>query len=518
MASLGLPFEPIGHPVEFLSLTGQRGAQVRATVHSFGPLLLGKVLDLNDTQTSILSLDLQVLRRQRSAAARPEGPRRDAQVPRVGRGQADPRPSTAACRAPRSACFCARSSCSSRRAPTSSSASPSSTSSICCARRPTAQGVVSLLELADVMDKPRLFSTFMLWILAQLYETLPEAGDLPKPKLCFFFDEAHLFFDDASEALMDEIERTARLIRSKGVGVYFVTQAPDRRALVGAVAAGQSRPARVARVHAGGRRQPAQDCAHVPDDRVLQRREDAHVARHRRGGDHGPVAARHPHAAWPRRGWSRPIRRWRRSARSASRQQLAGSAAADEVRRDRRSRQCATSGSTRGLTAARRPLRRRPCAARWPPTTQAGMNTMTPAQQRREIARQAREIAAARRAAERERKAQAARHAKRVARASSSASHRQRDPHRRPRRHARAWARTSCAAFSARILGGGGRRSYGRRGSADDEVGRQVGRGRVGRLQLVDRLGEDARHGQVAQPVAVGRDDIPGRVVGRRLR
>ena len=66
----------------------------------------------------------------------------------------------------------------------------------------------------------------MLWMLAQLYETLPEVGDLPKPKLCFFFDEAHLLFDDASQALMDEIERTARLIRSKGVGVYFVTQSP----------------------------------------------------------------------------------------------------------------------------------------------------------------------------------------------------------------------------------------------------------------------------------------------------
>ena len=70
------------------------------------------------------------------------------------------------------------------------------------------QGVISVLELADVMDQPRLFSTFMLWMLAQLYETLPEAGDLPKPKLCFFFDEAHLLFDDASEALMDQIERT----------------------------------------------------------------------------------------------------------------------------------------------------------------------------------------------------------------------------------------------------------------------------------------------------------------------
>ena len=86
--------------------------------------------------------------------------------------------------------------------------------------------MISVLELRDVMDKPRLFSTFMLWLLAELYEALPEAGDLPKPKLCFFFDEAHLLFDDASEALLDEVERTARLIRSKGVGVYFVTHAP----------------------------------------------------------------------------------------------------------------------------------------------------------------------------------------------------------------------------------------------------------------------------------------------------
>jgi DNA helicase HerA-like ATPase len=76
------------------------------------------------------------------------------------------------------------------------------------------------------MDQPRLFSTFMLWMLAQLYEGLPEVGDLPKPKLCFFFDEAHLLFHDASDALMEQIERTARLIRSKGVGVYFVTQVP----------------------------------------------------------------------------------------------------------------------------------------------------------------------------------------------------------------------------------------------------------------------------------------------------
>ncbi len=91
---------------------------------------------------------------------------------------------------------------------------------------PDGQGVVHLLELSDVMDRPRLFSTFMLWMLAQLYQALPEAGDLPRPKLVFFFDEAHLLFEDASKALLDQVEQTVRLIRSKGVGVFFVTQVP----------------------------------------------------------------------------------------------------------------------------------------------------------------------------------------------------------------------------------------------------------------------------------------------------
>ncbi len=88
------------------------------------------------------------------------------------------------------------------------------------------RGVVTCLELPDVADKPLLFSTFMMWMLAELYHNLPEAGDLPKPKLVFFFDEAHLLFDDAPKAFLDQIEQVVRLIRSKGVGVYFVTQTP----------------------------------------------------------------------------------------------------------------------------------------------------------------------------------------------------------------------------------------------------------------------------------------------------
>src|SRR5437879_2886015 len=88
------------------------------------------------------------------------------------------------------------------------------------------RGMVNILVADKLMQSPRLYSTFLLWMLSELFEELPEAGDLPKPKLVFFFDEAHLLFTDAPKALMDKIEQVVRLIRSKGVGVYFVTQNP----------------------------------------------------------------------------------------------------------------------------------------------------------------------------------------------------------------------------------------------------------------------------------------------------
>jgi uncharacterized protein len=91
---------------------------------------------------------------------------------------------------------------------------------------PEGRGIVSLLAADKLMRSPRLYATFLLWMLAELFEELPEAGDLAKPKLVFFFDEAHLLFDDAPKALVDKVEQVVRLIRSKGVGVYFITQNP----------------------------------------------------------------------------------------------------------------------------------------------------------------------------------------------------------------------------------------------------------------------------------------------------
>jgi DNA double-strand break repair helicase HerA and related ATPase len=224
-ASMGWTFEPAAHPLELMSLSGHVGAHVRASVSSFGPLLLGKVLDLNDTQTSILSLvfrycddqhlpllDLADLRTTLKFLASDDGKpaledlggispaslgvilRSIVTLEQEGAGEFFGEPEF----------------------------------DVDDLLRTTAdgKGIVTLLEVADVMDRPRLFSTFVLWMLARLYESLPEVGDLPRPKLAFFFDEAHLLFQDASDALMEQIERTARLIRSKGVGVFFVTQAP----------------------------------------------------------------------------------------------------------------------------------------------------------------------------------------------------------------------------------------------------------------------------------------------------
>jgi uncharacterized protein len=88
------------------------------------------------------------------------------------------------------------------------------------------RGVISLVELPRLQDRPALFSTFLMWLLADLFHDLPEIGDADRPKLVFFFDEAHLLFDDASDAFLDQIAQTVRLIRSKGVGVFFVTQSP----------------------------------------------------------------------------------------------------------------------------------------------------------------------------------------------------------------------------------------------------------------------------------------------------
>ncbi len=225
VSDLKLVFKPAGHPVEFLSLSGQMGAQIRASVHSFGPLLLGRVLDLNDTQTSILSLvfkycddnNLALLNLKDLATTLKYLGGDAGKAALADYGGISPASLGVILRAIVTL---------QQQGADDFFGEPEFDVDDLLRVTSDGQGVLSILELSDVMDKPALFSTFMLWMLAQLYHALPEVGDLPKPKLCFFFDEAHLLFDTASKALLDEVERTVRLIRSKGVGVYFITQAP----------------------------------------------------------------------------------------------------------------------------------------------------------------------------------------------------------------------------------------------------------------------------------------------------
>ncbi len=220
----GYNWQPSGFPVEFLSLTGKHGAQLRATVSSFGPLLLAKVLDLNPTQSSVLSLVfkycddkglllldfsdlravLQYLTGDGAEELKSYGGMSKATVGVLMREMVELE----------------------QQGAEQFFGEPEFDIQDLMQIERDGHGLISVLELADVQDKPALFSTFMLWMLATIYHELPEVGDVDKPKLAFFFDEAHLLFDNASKALLDEIQQVVRLIRSKGVGVYFITQNP----------------------------------------------------------------------------------------------------------------------------------------------------------------------------------------------------------------------------------------------------------------------------------------------------
>jgi hypothetical protein len=211
-------------PVEFLSLTGARGAQLRATVSSFGPMLLAKVLGLNDTQTSVLTLVFKYCDDQglllldladlRAALQHLSGDGADALKDYGGLSKQTVGVllrELVELEAQGAAGFFGE---------------PEFELEDLLQVERDGRGLISVLELPDVQDKPRLWSTFMLWMLATLYNELPEVGDLEKPKLVFFFDEAHLLFAEASPALLEQVERVVRLIRSKGVGVFFITQSP----------------------------------------------------------------------------------------------------------------------------------------------------------------------------------------------------------------------------------------------------------------------------------------------------
>ena len=223
--SIGQDWQPAATPTEYFTLGGLgTGVPIRATVASFGPTMLAKVLGLNDTQESSLGLvfhyakeaklplvdlgDLRSVLTHLTGTGKPE-------LKKLGGLSA----ATAGVILRELIAFADQGADVFFGQPEIETADFLRTTS-------DGKGIVSLLEVPSVQDKPALFSTFLMYLLSQLFRELPEVGDVDKPKLVFFFDEAHLLFDDASDAFLDMVAQTVRLIRSKGVGVFFVTQSP----------------------------------------------------------------------------------------------------------------------------------------------------------------------------------------------------------------------------------------------------------------------------------------------------
>lgn len=224
-AALDIPWNPQDNFVELLSISDQPGVKLRATISEFGPVLLAKILGLNDTQEGVVSLvfkfaddngllllDLEdfkkvllfVTNEGKEAIEKEFGTVSSASVGTILRKVIELEQQGA------DRFFGERS---------------FEVEDLCRINR-QGQGVISILRASDIQDKPKFFSTFMLQMLAEIYSKFPEAGDIDKPKLVFFIDEAHLLFEEATSALVNQLETIIKLIRSKGVGLIFVTQNP----------------------------------------------------------------------------------------------------------------------------------------------------------------------------------------------------------------------------------------------------------------------------------------------------
>ncbi len=225
-ADVGLPWQPTAYPVEFYALGGQgTGIPVRASVSTFGPTLLAKVLGLNETQESSLGLVFHYADTKGLWLDTISDLRAVVQFLTSDEGKADLKELGGLSSATAGVILRELVNFSAQGADLFFGLPEFDTADLLRVG-PDGRGVASLLELPGVQDRPQLFSTFLMWLLADLFHDLPEVGDLDKPKLVFFFDEAHLLFSGASKSFLDAIQQTVRLIRSKGVGVFFVTQSP----------------------------------------------------------------------------------------------------------------------------------------------------------------------------------------------------------------------------------------------------------------------------------------------------
>lgn len=224
-AKIGLPFEPKSFPVEILTLSEQDGVRLRATVSEFGPVLLSRILDLSEAQSGVVAVIFQYCDDNKLPILDLKDFKKILQyATQEGKAEFDEaygRISTASTGAIlRKVVELEQQGADLFFGETSFDVDD------LLRIDKDGRGYINIIRLTDIQDRPKLFSTFMLSLLAEIYSTFPEQGDSDRPELIIFIDEAHLIFNEASKALLNQIESIVKLIRSKGVGLYFVTQNP----------------------------------------------------------------------------------------------------------------------------------------------------------------------------------------------------------------------------------------------------------------------------------------------------
>ncbi len=222
---LNKPFVGSGFPIELYSLSGKLGAQMRATVMEFGPVLLSKILELNDTQSGVLSVIFKYADDHKMPVVDLNDLKKLLGYLSEGAGAKEIKSSYGSISTATSSTIL-RKIVAIEQQGLGEIFGETSFDIQDLFNRVDGKGVISVLNIADVQSQPVLFSTFLLSLLVEIYQTMPEVGDLDQPKLVFFFDEAHLLFNDAPKAFLEQINTIIRLIRSKGIGVFFCTQSP----------------------------------------------------------------------------------------------------------------------------------------------------------------------------------------------------------------------------------------------------------------------------------------------------
>src|SRR6188768_488331 len=223
---LGIDYKPQAYPVELLTLTKNKpGVRLRATVSEFGPVLLSKILELNDTQGGIVAMIFKYCDDNKLPLLDLKDFIKVLQYVSA-EGKADIEKSYGKISTTSTGTILRKVIELQQQGADDFFGEKSFEAEDLMRISDDGRGVISILRVTELQDRPKMFSTFMLQMLAELYATAPEEGDLDKPKLVIFIDEAHLIFNEASKVLMDQIETVIKLIRSKGIGVFFCTQNP----------------------------------------------------------------------------------------------------------------------------------------------------------------------------------------------------------------------------------------------------------------------------------------------------